>query len=85
MEQRQTRPQPDVARPAPAQDLSDSISERVREHAQENEERAARAAAERGAAAQTQEALDDLEAEIDALLSENSEEFVIRFIQTEGQ
>lgn len=78
---------PDDARSDTASqpDILAEIEERQRQHQKEAELRAARQAARDESRAEAEADVEALNAHIEGLLSANPEEFVIRFLQTEGQ
>ena len=73
-----SRPRPTEAEPALAGRRAARTDDEVAAMMQENASTAAQVES-------TTSAADEIEAEIAAILSENPEEFVIRFVQTIGQ
>ena len=66
-------------------DLLSGLDERRTLHEQEAAERAAQQAARGQAQVEVEADMEALNARIEELVSANPEEFVIRFLQTEGQ
>lgn len=63
----------------------DELEERQRQHMQEAEQRAEEQLARDESQAHIEQNLGELDNRIEELLSANPQEFVIRFLQTEGQ